>query len=192
MSETNELLARELRALRNRVVALESLEAPRRGSGTAFPTGVSAGYEWFRTDLGMECYYDGTRWLTKGVFFVPIQALATFTTTSPQDSAIVRLRTDYAPYIVRVSVQAKVNTTNNGTNFWTVDVNGIDTAGASSSSIYSFTTAGDTLATRTAHEAAATSPTPANAAMVRVTITKTLAPGTIELAASLYHRLIIP
>ncbi len=35
------------------------------GSGTAFPTtGVTAGVRFFRTDLGLWCYWDGTRWLS--------------------------------------------------------------------------------------------------------------------------------
>jgi len=32
-------------------------------SGTAFPT-AATGDRYWRTDLGLECYYDGTRWLT--------------------------------------------------------------------------------------------------------------------------------
>jgi hypothetical protein len=36
--------------------------------GTAFPAGVAAGDRFYRTDLGMEFFYDGTRWLSTEVF----------------------------------------------------------------------------------------------------------------------------
>ena len=38
--------------------------------GTSMPSSPATGDRFFRTDLGFECYYDGTRWLTTNVFTI--------------------------------------------------------------------------------------------------------------------------
>jgi hypothetical protein len=43
-----------------------------KGGGTAFPSGPATGDRFFRTDLVMEFYYNGTRWLSTQLFTLPI------------------------------------------------------------------------------------------------------------------------
>ena len=41
-------------------------------SGTAFPSAPASNNEFRRTDRGMDYYYDGTRWLSKQLFELPL------------------------------------------------------------------------------------------------------------------------
>lgn len=45
-----------------------------RAGGTSFPGGISTGDRCFRTDLGMEFFYDGTRWLSTAVYEMAMPA----------------------------------------------------------------------------------------------------------------------
>ncbi|MCU0275067.1 MAG: hypothetical protein MUE34_17730 [Acidimicrobiales bacterium] len=75
-----------------------SLLPPGLGSGDAFPSITverpSTGDRWFRTDLGMEFYYDGTRWLSTQLFFAtghPWPASATWAVSlSATQGSVVR------------------------------------------------------------------------------------------------------
>jgi hypothetical protein len=42
-------------------------------SGTSFPGSVVTGDRYWRTDLAMEFYYDGTRWVTTQLFTLPVE-----------------------------------------------------------------------------------------------------------------------
>lgn len=163
------------------------------GRGTAFPAsadlpgGLQTNDRFFRTDLGWACYYDGTRWLTIHEYTAPIVAWTT------QNNAVVTdwaIRTDYAPWITRVAIITRVDTTNNGSNFWTLNIQGVNTARSASTAIVTALTSVDTVATNTSHETAPAL-TPANRSFFRLDPRTTGAPGVLTAAVTIYYRLIV-
>jgi hypothetical protein len=93
------------------------------GQGTAFPASPATGQRFYRTDLMVECYYDGTRWLG------PQQTKNIYTRhTAPGNYAGTTLIDrfgdfqDASYYLERIVWRARVNTTNNGSNYWTLRV----------------------------------------------------------------------
>lgn len=183
------LLAR-LDALSRRVGAVEVIERPSfalLGSGAAFPTTPPTSAVFFRTDLGMWAYYDGTQWLTVHEYVAPIVAW------SVQNNAVVTdwaIRTDFAPWITRVAIITRVDTTNNGTNFWTLNIQGVNTARSASTAIVTALTSVDTVATNTSHETAPAM-TPTNRSFFRLDPRTTGAPGVLTAAITIYYRLIL-
>lgn len=161
------------------------------GSGNAFPATPVTGTIFFRSDLGFLCYYDGTRWLTCHEFQAALFRVV-FTVTASTE-IIAPLYKQYAPYITRVALETFVATTNNATNFWTVTIRGANDAYGSFTTIHAFTTAAHTVNTWTHTESAAMSgtPTPSNLSLIDVKADKTLTPGNISIAASVYYRLIV-
>lgn len=158
------------------------------------PGGLQADDWCIRTDLDLPCFYDGTRWLTYEIF--SSSGMLTLATTTSGTQALLRVnRTDYALYITRVVVLARVNTTNNGGNFWTMATRGLDAPLATNSVIYSSTTATYTAGTFTALEVAAGAggftATPTQYQWFDLALTKTGAPGSIDVASTVYYRQII-
>lgn len=190
MSDLNLAIQRQIQGLQ---VDVERIRKADTGlsAGTAFPSTPGTGLLFFRSDLGLLCYYDGTRWLTVHEYDVIASYLATFSGT-PAASAVSALRTDYAPWFTRVVILTSVATTNNAGNFWTVTLQGLDITGASTTNIYQINTGAtpDVVGTRTNHEGTAGA-TPANRALLRVLMTSTGAPGNIELTATAFYRLIV-
>jgi hypothetical protein len=124
--------ARSLREHERRIAELERSLAQLRtrgsgvSSGTAFPSSPQTGYRFFRSDLGYECFYDGSQWLTCQVFEARMMAL-TATVTGENNAAgtqIVPHLTDYGLYLLRWEVIAFVLTTNSGANYWTMRLRG--------------------------------------------------------------------
>lgn len=157
-------------------------------AGVAFPGGPSAGDVFFRTDLGLLCYFDGTRWLTTHEYGVSLPGTLSAVDTT---TLIARVRADYAPYFTRMAVTTNVATLNNGTNYWSVSLRGYNAAFAAATEIYAFTTAADAVATYVEHDSAASTAVPANNHFFAVSLTKTLAPGSISIYVQPYYRLIV-
>jgi hypothetical protein len=88
-------------------------------SGTAFPT-ATAGDRYWRSDLGLECYYDGTRWLTvdEKIMGASVNNVllggAANTVGFP---AYIPLG-DHDWWITRAFFMTYVATTNDGTRYW--------------------------------------------------------------------------
>jgi hypothetical protein len=129
---------------------------------------------------------------------IPIVPVTAYTAAgSPNSTIAVEIRTDYAPYITRVATTLVVTTTNNATNYWTVDVLGINLAFSATTTIATYDSKLDTVNVRALHEGvpsafvAGFDAAPANRQYVRCRLVKTLAPGDVEFSATLYHRLII-
>lgn len=179
---------RRLAALEIGVANLQGHE--HGGSGTAFPTGIATGFLFFRTDLGWWCYYDGTQWLTEDEF-VQTTTMATFAATN--NSALDQLfPAEFAVFITRVAYTTSVAVTNNATNFWTITTAGVNLGKSAGTTIFSFTTAGDTVGVDTQRDTSAvTEDTPANRRYWRTAVTTTLAPGSITIHAQIRYRLIV-
>lgn len=93
-------------------------------SGTSFPGSAAAGDRYWRTDRGLEYYYDGTRWLCTCLHVEPIgayndsteQPIST-TPTVPMRNVIARDLYDI--WVVDCRLTVRVNTTNSGSHYWT-------------------------------------------------------------------------
>jgi hypothetical protein len=165
--------------------------------GTSFPAsadipgGLLAGDRFWRTDLDFACFYDGARWLTMHEYYVPIVLRQAVAVTNTLFEKVIR--TDFAPYITRTITLTNVAAPNTGANYWTVTIQGINTARSAGSTIETFNTSLDTAAVETLRDnVPGTSQTPTNRTLLRVIVQITVgAPGAITIAQSLYFRLIV-
>lgn len=90
-------------------------------AGTSFPGSPATSERFFRTDRGLEYYYDGTRWLTTTLFYangganetlIPFTANAEFARNYPA------FNPTYQSYIVDWLITWAVSVNANGSNFW--------------------------------------------------------------------------
>lgn len=184
---------RLLAELSGKVAALEALERPRTNYGAANPTGWPTNVPFYRTDLGWWIFYDGTRWLTTQEFTA--QIVLSTAAVSATASAVVpaELRSAYAPYITRCVHTYRVATTNDGANFWTIDVRGANAAYSAATIIHTVTTAAAAASTYTQSDAAPSATAlPTNRARLDTLVTKSGAPGNITLWTTVFYRLVIP
>lgn len=168
------------------------------GRGTAFPAGadlpggLQADDRFYRTDLDLACVYDGTRWLTQQEYSAPVCLYLTQATATTQFLSAVALRTDLAPYITYIVVSANVLTTNNATNYWTIAIKGYNATFTAASTIDSYDTKTATANTWIrAERVPNTSQLPTNAHHISMDVTKTLAPGNLQIICTIYYRLIV-
>lgn len=105
------------------------------GYGTSFPGSPTTGHKYWRSDLALEFYYTGTRWLTTQLFTMQINGpdggAPTWTTTATVIGRQPVLSSQYQMYLERLFIAARVATTNNGSNYWTFALMGEDGASAS-------------------------------------------------------------
>lgn len=157
-------------------------------SGTSFPGSKATGDRFWRTDLGMECYWDGAQWLTAQRFqqtlagqdqLIPFSVTSTFFTPLWNG--------DYSLYIEKIYAVTAVITTNNGTNYWTVALS----RGPSNTSLGSFTTAADTAGVNTAHTITVNAATGTTDLYAVAGYTKTLSPGVMYAHIGMVYRLIV-
>jgi hypothetical protein len=104
-------------------------------SGTSFPGAAATGDRYWRTDLGSEFYYDGTRWLSTQLLNLPIwsrysSATAIDATTTYGNAT--SLGTGLDMYLVEWRLALFVNTGNGltGTHFYTITLDKLDSANA--------------------------------------------------------------
>jgi hypothetical protein len=190
MSDPNLQTQRQIQDLQDSLERLRKADAG-AASGTAFPTSPTTNLVFYRTDLGWLCYYDGTRWLTTFEYAMVLSAFVSYGTTSPQTTNLQDVRFDYAPYITRVTFHSRVSTTNDGSNFWSFTIQSINGAVTLSDTIASTTTAAQAVGAITRVDGAASTPNPTNRDWFRVQLTKTGAPGAVELAAQMNYRLVV-
>lgn len=186
------------RDMRRDMDQVQVVERPFTGYGSSFPSSPATGRTFFRTDLGFECYYDGTRWLTVHEYSLALaggNTLNTLLDFSASDSFayVMRLRTDYAPYFTRCAITTRVSTTNNGTNNWTVGIDLYNLSFGAGTTIYTFSTGTtpDTAGIYTDHEGNASTPAPSNRTHLALSVQKTLTPGVLRVLPTIYYRLIV-
>ncbi len=100
--------------------------------GAAFPTtGLYTGRKFYRTDLFLDCFYDGTRWLGPEfpVTLTLNGASTTFTATGALAYGVARQ--DYQLYATTGHFHINVTGTNNASNYWTMEFGTRDSAAAS-------------------------------------------------------------
>jgi len=180
----------EINKIEKQLIPVLSKEVPRAGAGTVFPTGITSGYRFFRTDLGWECYYDGTRWLTVHECTLPLVFLTTIGGNTDSGNIPIPASTTYGIYVPRVTVITNVATTNNATNYWSLQGQGLNTANSAADALLAFDTKLDAASTYVVHEGISTS-IPTNKTWFRTNATKVGAPGNLTYSAALNYRLII-
>ena len=159
------------------------------GSGAAFPTGISAGFRFFRTDLGFACYYDGTRWLTENEYSVGRY----FDTPAAGTYIIAPLHGLYAPYITRRATVVRTSATNTAVNYWNVTILGVDSAQAATTTVDVATTAAQAASTwATGSAVPSATSTPTNNAALDLNIAATGVPSILTaIGVTVFYRLII-
>ena len=154
-------------------------------SGTSFPASKATGDRYWRTDLGMEFYWDGTRWVTTTLYSVPV-ATQTLAMTVGGYSASTTLRVaDPHPtlscYVVNFWAGTYVITTNDAAKYWTLALGGV--AGSTISTVSNATAA---LVLESAAVGAVVAPT----GWIQCDITKVSTPGALFTTPQMSYRLI--
>lgn len=177
------------RDIARRLEQTQVIERPFTGYGTANPATPITGLPFFRTDLGWWIYYDGTRFLTAHEYSAPITDQ--ISNTVAFDTAMIVTRDDgYHTYWTYAAVQTFISPTNNGANFWTIELQGVNNAIAATTSIASFDTS-SYAAGGTYTSLGISTPEPANHPFVRAHVTKTGAPSALALTMTAYYRLVV-
>jgi hypothetical protein len=86
--------------------------------GTSFPAGPSVNDKFYRTDLNLLCYYDGTRWLTVQLFGSDLSMFGSTNTTTNNGGYVAPPPGDF--YIESLWWNVRVTGTNNSSNYWTL------------------------------------------------------------------------
>lgn len=159
------------------------------GAGVAFPLTPATGDLYWRTDLSLLCFYDGSRWLTVQEYTYDLQPVsATIPTTAAVAIGITPTRSDYQQVVTRVTFVTNVQTTNNGSNYWTVAVQD-----DSLNTIQSYVTSADTAGTWTRNSYAPGVTVQTSDLYLRLAATtKTGSPGSLYVYAQVNYRLIVP
>lgn len=108
-------------------------------AGTSFPGSPTTGQEFFRTDLGFDCFWNGTYWVTKDLFTASMSVL---NASANGSGGGVALWNTYQFYVERVIFQIKCVGTQDATNYWTVYARSINNGYSAATTIYSFVTTG--------------------------------------------------
>ncbi len=94
--------------------------------GTAFPGSPSTGQRFFRTDRGLDYYYDGTRWLTTTLYIEPLgisDNFMAFTVGGNKFRAMAALIPTYDAWLVDVISATQHSGSPMASNYWTVTLN---------------------------------------------------------------------
>jgi len=97
-------------------------------SGTSFPA-AATGDRYWRTDLGMEFFYDGTQWRSthvETVSFPPTSAFTTFAGTANVGRLPMPYGGTYALWMIGFDWFFNAPSAMDGTNHWTAKINGAD------------------------------------------------------------------
>jgi hypothetical protein len=162
-------------------------------SGTAFPGSPASGDQYFRTDLGLDCYYDGTRWLTKVEFrsdLLPALGLLPFSASG----AVLDTKIDQSQngvYLTRSELSIYVGTPNDGTNYWSFQFVTLSLTNSSANLGSAITTASDAVGNHVTHASTYNSVLTAGTRIVRANVTKVASPGVTYVYGTLWYRLIV-
>lgn len=176
--------------LDQRLKGIEALSRPFTDSGSSFPTGqLFVGRRFFRTDLLMTFVYDGTRWWADSEQSFVINEQATF---SANGNSVPRILVcSLPPRIVAVNFGIFVATTNNASNYWTIEIQAVNDAFSTHTSVLTVTTASIAANTNVRTAVAASAPEPGlGRSIYRLGLNKTGSPGDLRIMSSFSYRLV--
>lgn len=160
-------------------------------SGSSFPLSPPTGMRWFRSDLDFDCFYDGTRWLTVQEYPLTLTPFfinpLPFSGAGPSTVLLAALRSDYRAWYTHLNYYIFVSTTNDSTNFWTLNVTDTGSTGIWAPST-NLAGVGQSVGDTTAGVLGGS-----GASYVLAQLTKHVSPGAVTaLHVTVYHRLVIP
>jgi hypothetical protein len=159
-------------------------------SGTTFPSSPSAGHRFFRTDRGIEYFYDGTRWLSTTKFAAMVPYDGTAAPTATTTLAYVPIASDADIYVEKLTA-LMFSSGLSGSAYWTVDLRS-STSNETEASVASVNNQSQTNSVWNRLEASANSVVDTNGTIVifRVALIKTSTPNAIQTVASFTYRLV--
>ncbi len=161
--------------------------------GAAFPTtGLYTGRKFYRTDLFLDCFYDGTRWLTLEEYTLPMGMQGSEPATASADFQLrATVPSDYQIYLTRMNGVTFVATTNDGTKYWTIALASIDAANAVISTILTTSTISDTPSNWVNKDVAINALVSTSAKGLRYSPTKVSTAGTLQAYNQLLYRKVV-
>ena len=167
-------------------------------AGTSNPGSPSSGDQFFRTDLGLYIYYDGTRWLTVNQYIIALGAYAALPTNRSATTPSLLMGTcaitpTFDFWMETFLWTSYVATTNNGTNFWTITLKKAINPTTQTTIVAPTTgTTPDTASNFVQHNTAIGALSGTTAIAFIVDATKTLSPGNLDIvSASVVGRLVV-
>lgn len=154
--------------------------------GDSFPGSPATGQKFYRTDLNMLFYYDGTLWLTVQEFSLSFGG----TINSADFAAYLPVRQGFQFYLTRFTCVTFVSGTSNGSNYWTVAISWRTEANADTL-LLSFATAADTGLNWINHDHDIDEALPSTTRALRIAGNKTGSPGGLYTPITIYYRLIV-
>ena len=158
---------------------------------TAFPDNPVEGQDFYRGDLGWDCYYDGENWVTKHEYVVALSGDKLTNTGTIMNYA---LRQDYPIKIKHVDVYGIVETTNDGSNYWRPELWGYDETFTAYQYIHqtsSSLVSNDVTFINSGSPSESTVPITGGSAILNVWGQKTGSPGQLTSTVMVYYRIIV-
>lgn len=163
-------------------------------SGSSFPASPSTNQRFFRTDLGLDCFYDGTRWLTVTSYELSAAPVESSGLPGSSTTAVPRsrwpVRQDFGLYLEKLVCATFINGTNNISNYWSISLQRF-TSLSVATTITSFNTSADSGTTYVNHDTSIDAVLDASAITLNIIAEKIGAPGGIYCMPSLVYRLIV-
>ena len=91
-------------------------------AGTSFPASKATGDRYWRTDLGLEFFWDGTQWVTTTLFTACTDSITADLSATGARLIGIRPLLGLPILVVEVSLAAYVATTNDGSKYWRADL----------------------------------------------------------------------
>lgn len=160
--------------------------------GTSFPGAPTNNDKFFRTDLDMLFFYNGTRWLSATLYREAFTVANAIMPMSANNNAgfLPTWSTDFDLWLETFYAGIYVATTNSGAHYWIVEMRKYNSA-AAATVVANFTTAADAANTMLSKKVAIGSLlTPGTYPMMFVNATKSGSPGTLTVTAAVTYRLV--
>jgi hypothetical protein len=90
--------------------------------GTAMPSSPYTGQRFYRSDLRVEVYYDGTRWVGPEITLPLLNYQGTQPYSSDTEAYACGAISDYPFLVTRFEISYHVFSTNNGGDYWTAEL----------------------------------------------------------------------
>lgn len=150
------------------------------------PGSPSAADLIYRSDVFHWALWTGSLWLSGAELSLGRVELVF---SADGSGRIGKLRADRTPYITRISLLTNVATTNDATNYWTITIRGRDAALSAASNVHQVNTSAHTAGVYTESDAApSVTASPANAALLDISVAKTGTPGALTVDVVVYYR----
>jgi hypothetical protein len=149
-------------------------------AGTSFPASKATNDRYWRTDLGMEFYWDGTRWVSSTLYRGTVIGVPNPVTGA--SAAQGGFNTPEDIYVYTLYGLTYVATTNDGSNYWGVKLQKDSSTDVGSA----FNTSADSANTATAHSAALNSAISGNKNL-NLYFTKTGSPGDLYAGSGAFY-----